>query len=183
MVGEVEEIKFGLMKYIIFTILFFACIKISCQEVIKTDDIIFDDGNAYNKITNKIFTGIAQVKNKKDHIKFEEFYTNGRLTKTLLYFNISDKQIVCDETIINPETGKKSKHIGYSSNGKKYWITNFDENQNKKDFTVYENEILNLHQEYNNKKKHGKWFSINKKGQKCEMEYDNGKIIKECLCK
>jgi hypothetical protein len=36
-----------------------------------------------------------------------------------LYYNTKSEQIVSNDTIFNPQTNKKSKHLRYSSDGKK----------------------------------------------------------------
>jgi|GEM_PF-6048873 len=162
---------------IIFTLLSFNCFA---QEKIELRNIYFENRIAFNELTNQVFTGIAQNKNKKGYIKSEEVYENGILLKKLLYYNIHFKQIVSDETIFNPKTNKKITHLRYSSDGKIYWETIFDENQRKSEFNTYENGINTLHEEYLNGKKHGKWFKICDDGTECKKEYSNGKKIKDC---
>ena len=168
------------MKYkiLIISILFFG--KLYSQEKINLNDLSIENGIAYNKLKNQIFTGIAQNTNKNGHVKFEEIYENGKLTKTLLYYNINSEQIVSDETLFNPETNKKEKHTRYSSDGKKYWETKFDINEKKSEFNSYDNGNLILHEEYKDGKKNGKWFWYCNDGTKCETEYYNGKKIKDC---
>lgn len=97
-----------------------------------------------------------------------------------MYYNIYTEQKVCDETHFNPHTNKKEKLLRFSSDGKKYWETIFDENEKKSEFNVYEDGNLVLHEEFKNGKKHGKWFCINDDGSRCETEYLNGKKIKDC---
>lgn len=166
------------VKILLIVILFFG--KLYSQETIEFNNVFFENGIAYNKLNNEIFSGIVQNKNKSGHIKFEEIYVNGKLTKTLLYYNFKSEQIVCDETLFNSETNKKEKHTRFSSDGKKYWETKFNENEKKSEFNSYENGNLILHVEYKNGKKDGKWFCYNDDGTKCEMEYSNGKKIKDC---
>ncbi|WP_415325951.1 hypothetical protein [Chryseobacterium sp. MMS23-Vi53] len=166
------------MKFKIVFILFLAFIKTFCQEKVTIDDLYFEDGIAYNKSDNKKFTGILQDKKKRNHIKWEEIYDNGSRTKILVYFNIYNRQVVCDEFIFNVKTSQKTKHIGYSSDGSRYWETEFDENQKKKNFSFYKSNVLYTYQEFKNNKKHGKWFCIDKQGNKYEIEYNNGKKIK-----
>ncbi|MFC3160958.1 hypothetical protein SAMN05443633_10141 [Chryseobacterium arachidis] len=165
------------MKFKIVFILLLAFIKGYSQEKVTIDDLYFENYIAYHKLDNKKFTGTLQDKKKKNHIKWEEIYENGNRTKMLRYFNIYDRQVICDEFIFDPETKQKIKQIGYSSNGLQYWETEFDENQKKKSFSFYKNNILYTYEEFRNNKKHGKWFCINKNGIKCETEYDNGKKI------
>ena len=168
------------MKYKILLIIILISSKLFAQEKIELNNVYFDNGIAYNKINNQIFTGVAQNKKKNGHIKFEEFYENGKLTKTLLYYNIYSEQIVSDETIFNSKTNKKERHLRFSSDKKKYWETKFDENEQKSEFNSYLNGIQVLHEKYKNGKKDGKWFCIYKDGTKCEMEYSKGKKIKDC---
>ena len=166
------------IKFLLLIILLFG--KLYSQEKIKLIDIFFENGVAYNKLNNQIFTGIAQNKNKNEHITFEEIYENGKLTKTLLYYNINSAQIVSTETIFNPETNKKIKLLKYSSDGKNKWIIDFDDNDKQSEFNFYKNGKLIEHKEFFQGKKNGKWFCFEKDGSKCEIEYDNGKKIKDC---
>ncbi|MBD8019166.1 hypothetical protein H9628_11875 [Weeksellaceae bacterium Sa1CVA4] len=167
------------MKFTILTILFLFFGKSYSQEKIEFEDVFFVNGIAYNKLNNQIFTGIAQNKNKNGHIKFEEIYDNGKLTKTLLYYNNNSKQIISTETIFNQEN-KRVKVLNFSSDGKKIRETTFDENEKKSEYNSYENGNLILHEEFKNGKKNGKWFCYNDDGTKCEMEYSSGKKIKDC---
>ena len=64
---------------------------------------------------------------------------------------------------------------------KKYWVTKFDRNEKKVEFSAYENEIMISQEKYLNGKKNGIWFCLNEDGSKCEMEYKLGKKIKDCL--
>lgn len=166
------------MKLKIIFILFLVSIKIYSQEKVGINNLYFEGKVAYTNSDNKRFTGILENKKKNGHIKSEEVYENGKITKMLIYFNFNDKQIVCDEFIYDIKTSQKIKHTGFSSNGLQYWETEFDENQNKKKFSFYKNNVLYTYQEFKNNKKHGKWFCINKYGIKCESEYNNGKKIK-----
>ena len=85
------------MKYSFLLILFFLSNKCFSQEKISKNNVYFENGIAYNSLNDKMFTGIAQDKNKQEHIRFEGVYENGMLKKTLLYYNINSKQIVSDE--------------------------------------------------------------------------------------
>jgi len=162
-------------KILIIIILFFG--KLHSQEKIELKNITLENGIAFNKLNNQIFTGVAQSKNKNGHIKFEEIYNNGILTKTLLYFNITSEQIVSDETLFNPETNQKEAHRKFSSDGRKYWETKFDDNEKKTEFNSYENGKLILHEEYKNGKKDGKRLCFSNNGEKCEIVYKNGKEL------
>ena len=168
------------MKYSFLLILFLLSSKCFSQEKISKNNVYFENGITYNSLNDKMFTGIAQDKNKQEHIRFEGVYENGMLIKTLLYYNINSKQIVSDETFFNPENKLKIQHIRYSSDGKKYWVTKFDRNEKKVEFSAYENEIMISQEKYLNGKKNGMWFCLNEDGSKCEMEYKLGKKIKDC---
>jgi hypothetical protein len=165
------------MKLKIVLILFLISIKAYSQDKATIDDLYFENHIAYKKSDGKKFTGNLQYKKRKDHIRSEEIYADGNLKKMLIYFNIYDRQVICDEFIYDTKTLQKIKHTGYSSDGLRYWETEFDENQNKKKFSFYKNNVLTIYEEFKNKKKHGKWLCINKDGVKCETEYDNGKKI------
>ncbi|VXB67158.1 MULTISPECIES: hypothetical protein [Chryseobacterium] len=157
--------------------------KNKCKNIqfkkLKNLEIYFQNGIAYDKSTNKFYSGIAQTYNKNG-VKFEEFYQNGKLNKTLLYYNINSEQIVSDETLYIPEKNKKIKHIRFSSDGNKYWETIFDENERKSEFNFFEKEILKIHEEYINGKKNGIWFCLSDDGTICETEYKIGRKIKDC---
>src|SRR5690606_34358979 len=108
------------------------------------------NGIAFNSVNKQRFSGIAQDKNKQEHIKFEDVYENGILIKTLVYYNINSKQIVSDEIIFNPENKLKIQHLRYSSDGKKYWVTKFDGNEKKVEVSAYENGIMTSQEKYLN---------------------------------
>ena len=168
------------MKFRILLIMTLFCCKSFSQEKIELNNLFFENGIAYNKINNQIFTGIAQNKNKKGHVKFEEIYESGKLIKHILYYNIYPEQIISDETIYNPKTNKKERHLRFSPEGNKYWETKYDQNEKKSEFNYFFNGNHILHEKYNNGKKDGKWFCLNDDGTICEMEYSNGKKIKDC---
>ena len=168
------------MKLRLLLIIILLSCKVLSQEKISKNNIYFEDGIAFNSLNNQRFSGIAQYKNKQEHIKFEDVYENGFLLKTLTYYNISSKQIVSDEIIFNPENKRKVSHLRYSSDGKKYWETKFDGNEKKIEFSAYQYGTKILEEKYLNGKKNGIWFCLNDDGTKCEMEYELGKKIKDC---
>lgn len=163
------------IRILIIIILFFG--KLYSQEKIELKNIFLEKGIAYNKLNNTIFTGIAQNKNKNGHIKFEKIYNNGKLIKTLLYYEINSEQMISDEKLYNPETSQKEKHTRFSSDGRKYWETKFDDHEKKYEFNFFENGNLILHEEYKNGKKDGKRLCFSKNGGKCEIVYKNGKEL------
>ena len=165
-------------KILVILILIFG--KTFSQEKTAWNNVYWENEIAYTKQNNQLFTGIVQNKNKNGHIKYEEVYSNGKLNKSLVYYNIYPEQIVSTETIFNPETNKKIKLLNYSSNGKNKWETNFDDNEKKSEFNFYEDGKLVEHKEFFQGKKNGKWFCFEKDGSKCEIEYKNGKKIKDC---
>lgn len=146
----------------------------------KRRDIYFVNGVSYDKSTSQVYTGIAQEFNGKGKLKFEEYYYDGLLMKSLLYYNFSSKQIVSDEINFNSKN-LKTKQLRFSSDGNKYWETLFDENEKKSEFNVYENQKLIVHEEYLDGKKNGKWFCLNEDGTICEKEFKFGMKIKDCI--
>lgn len=166
------------MNYKILLILIF--VKTYSQEKTDWNNLYWENKIAFKKQDNTIFTGIVQNKSKNGHVKYEEIYNNGKLIKSLLYYNINFAQLVSTETIFNPETNKKIKLLNFSSDGKNKWETNFDENEEKSEFNFYKNGKIIEHKEFFQGKKNGKWFCFEKDGSKCEIEYENGKKIKDC---
>lgn len=143
-------------------------------------EIYFKNGKAYDKLTNKLYTGIAQNFKNSGNLQSEEYFQDGALVKFLLYYNIKSSQIVCEETQYNISSGKKIKNLRFSSDGKNRWETKFDSNERKSEYNFYVNENINIHQEFLNGKKNGTWYCYNDNSFKCETEYKNGKKIRDC---
>lgn len=153
------------------------CKNIQFKKNASTE-IYFENGKAYDKLTDKFYTGIAQNFKNRGHLQSEEYFQNGTLVKFLLYYNIKSSQIICEETQYDINSGKKLKKLRFSSDGKNRWETKFNANEKKSEYNLYINEKINIHQEFLNGKKNGTWYCYNDDGSKCETEYKNGKKIK-----
>ncbi|MBD8084431.1 hypothetical protein [Chryseobacterium caseinilyticum] len=167
------------MKFQILFILLFIFNNGNAQNIVSDDAVYFKEGIAYQKSNSSKFSGTLQLKKKNGHVKSETTYDNGKQNEFVVYYNLDEKQMVCDRFFYESQTGKKKKHLRYSLDGLNYSETEFDENEDKKSYRFYKNNKLTIYKEFQNNKKHGTWFCINEDGSKSEIEYFAGKKVEK----
>lgn len=124
------------------------------------------------------FSGIAESKNNKGHLIFDEEYDNGFKTKYTLYYNGGNKAIA-RQIYYFEKSFSKQKEIKYSGDKSKTWYTHFGADGKKTFKETYIGTDLIYSCEYKNSKKHGKEFCIKKDGSNSVRYYQNGKKIKD----
>ena len=151
--------------------------KIYSQEILSKNEIFTKDNLVYKIENSELFTGKIQSFKHKNHLTFEIEFKNGVLIKSTEYFNGEKKKIA--EEIFYRKYGDKEKKIKYEYSIDFKWIEYYDENNQKVLEEEYKDGILVYSCPYLKNKKNGIVFSIDKKGQKNECKFENGKLIKE----
>lgn len=166
------------MKKIVLSSLLFLISAISfCQTRIKRNELYFKDKVAYTEADNMPFSGIAESKNNKGHLIFDEEYDNGFKNKYTLYYNGGNKAIA-KEIYYFEKSFNKQKEVKYSGDKSKTWYTHYDAEGKKTLKETYLGNKVIYSCEYKRSKKHGKEFCTNKDGSDCVRYYWNGKKIK-----
>ena len=151
--------------------------KIYSQEILSKNEIFTKDNLVYKIENSELFTGKIQTFKNKNHLTFEIEFKNGVLIKSTEYFNGEKRKIA--EEIFYRKYGDKEKKIKYEYSIDFKWIEYYDENNQKVLEEEYKDGILVYSCPYLKNKKNGIVFSIDKKGQKNECKFENGKLIKE----
>src|SRR5690606_32374424 len=114
------------MKEIIFIFLLIAQ-SFYAQERVSSDKVYFLDGITYSKSDDKVFNGVVQwTKKKGKYMTDEMIVEQGRIIKSINYFNISYRQIIAEEIIYNKDIFLKEKQIKYNLEGDLIWVTYYD---------------------------------------------------------
>ncbi len=163
-------------KHILLIIILFT-FKLYSQEILSKENVYAENNLTYKVENNQLFTGKIQNFKHKNHLLSEFEFIDGILIKGSVYFNGKEK-IVAEERYFFKSNRKIEKKIKYSLDHKIIWIEYFDEYGNKKLEEDFKDGILIYSCPYSNNKKHGKEFSINKKGEINECFFENGKLIK-----
>ena len=166
------------MKIFAFYFLLIFTICSYGQKRVKSYQLYTENGLTHKKEDGALFTGICEYKKeKKNHLVFETFYTNGWKSKYIEYYN-TDKVIACEEIVYHENSNEKKKASKFSSDGKQKSFTYFDLKGKKELEESYEDDKLIYRCEYLNGRKHGKEFCITKKCDNHTELYENGKKIK-----
>ncbi len=165
------------MKKCLWLIIILFTFKLYSQEILTKEHVYTENNLAYKVKNNQLFTGKIQNFKHKNHLLSEFEFTEGILVKGKVYFNGKEK-IVAEERYFFISNRKVERKIKYSLDHKIIWTEYFDEYGNKKLEEDFKDGIMIYSCPYSNNKKHGKVFSINKKGERNECVYENGKLIK-----
>jgi hypothetical protein len=122
-----------------------------------------------------LFTGDAVKTRKNGHVVYKDIFDEGRIIKTIIYFNKTTLPAI--EYVYFENSGKTKTEIKYSLKEPKIEFTYFNELGEKTLSEIYKNDSLIYQCEFLKNKKHGKEFCINKSGQEIIKEYKNGKLL------
>jgi len=162
------------MKILVLVLLL--SLKTYSQQILKPDEIIAHNDTVYRKVDSLIFTGKVQSLKRNGNPRFEAQFLNGILLKTSQYYNTS-KSIISEEKFYNHKRFVM-KRIKYSENHDILWTTTFNDKGDKILEEDFKDGITIYRCPYENKKKHGNVFSIDKEGKIHECEFFKGKLIK-----
>ncbi len=146
------------------------------QKNVPFNELYLDNNLIYEKSSEKLFTGSSAKIRKNGHIVFEDFIEEGRIQKTIYYYNKTTLPAI--EFVYFKNSDKTKTEIKYDLKDPKTEFTHFNELGEKTLSEIYKNEILIYRCEFLKNKKHGKEFCINKEGTEITEEYKNGKRIK-----
>jgi len=167
------------MKNILLIIFICLLNQLSSQEIVGMKDLYVENDLTYKVSDEKLYSGQAQHVRKNGHLVYEEYFDNGKLTKSITYYNGTEKPTPATETEYDSETQTKRKETNYGLNKPTTEFKHFDINGNKTLIEQYENEKLIYRCEYQKNKKHGIEFCLNDDGTEMRIEYRNGKKVKK----
>ena len=166
------------IKYILLLVLISTSFEVISQDTLDMKEVYIDNDLVY-KMSGERFTGLAQQKRKNGHLTYEEYYKDGVILSSNLYFNTKEKK-VSDETIYNRyKLWVIQKEISYTLSGDIFEIKSYDENGKKILLEQFDNSKVTYSCEYNGRKKHGKEFCYDDDGNELIFEYNNGKKVKK----
>ena len=131
----------------------------------------------YKIANNQLFSGQAQSVRKNGHLVYEEYFENGYLTKSIVYYNGTEKPIPARVNEFYEKSSKKKKETNIGLSKPTTEKIYFDQNGKKKLIEQYTNDKLTYSCEYLDNKKNGTEFCLNDDGTELNIEYQNGKKI------
>jgi antitoxin component YwqK of YwqJK toxin-antitoxin module len=142
-------------------------------------DIYVENGLIYKNADGKLFSGQAQNVRKNGHLIYEEYFAEGKLTKSIIYYNRTEVPTPArvTEYYEGKQTIRLVTNYGLSKPTTKF--THYDENGKKTLIEIYENEKLTYRCEYQENKKHGIEYCLNDDGTESRIEYRNGRKLKK----
>lgn len=161
------------MNKSLWLIILLFTVKIYSQQTFTKNDIYFKDELYYNGLTREPLNGTVQYFNFISDFDME--FENGHYKKATVYYNGKERIVATVYYYLNDKQVEKRVH--YSKDHKKIWINCFDELGNKKLKEITENGTIIYSCPYYKNKKHGKVFYINKKGERKERVFENGKAV------
>jgi len=167
------------MKNILLVIFICFLNQLSAQEIVGMKDLYVESDLTYKIVDNKLFSGQAQHLRKNGHLVYEEYFYNGKLTKSITYYNGTEIPTPARETEYYSESQTKRKETNYGLNKPTTEYKHFDENGQKTLIEQYENDKLVYRSEYQKDKKHGVEYCLNDNGTESRVEYRNGKKVKK----
>ncbi len=167
------------MKNILLIIFICLLNHLSAQEIVGMKDLYIENDLTYKVSDEKLFSGQAQHVRKNGHLVYEEYFDNGKLTKSITYYNRTKKPMPAREIEYYSETQKKRKETNYGLNKTSTEFKYFDKNGEKTLIEEYEINQLIYRCEYQKNKKHGIEYCLNDDGTELRIEYRNGKKIKK----
>ena len=166
------------MKKILLMVIFSAFNQLIAQEIVGFRDLYEKNELTYKIADGQVFSGQAQNFRKNGHLVYEEYFEDGYLTKSILYYNGTEKATPARVTEFYENSSTKKKEINFGLSEPTTEIKYFDRNGKKTLIERYENEKLTYRCEYLNNKKNGTEFCLKKDGTELEIKYKNGKKIK-----
>jgi antitoxin component YwqK of YwqJK toxin-antitoxin module len=168
------------MTYSLFFILIPVCFlnQLFAQEIVGMKDLYADRNLVYKSSNDELFSGQAQSIRNNGHLVYEEYFTNGELIKSIMYYNSTDKPIPSSITEFYVGTKNKRKVTNFGLKKPTTESIHFDIHGKKILVERRENEKLTYRCEFLKNKKHGMEYCLNKDGAELKIEFRNGKKIK-----
>ena len=138
-------------------------------------DLYVENDLTYKVSDHQLFSGQAQYVRKNGHLVSEEYFVDGKLIKSVNYYNGTDKPIPASVTEFYEGTQNKRKVTYYGLTKPTTEFKYYDEKGKKKLIEQYENDKLTYRCEYQENKKHGTEYCLNDDGTELRIEYRNGK--------
>lgn len=151
---------------------------LSAQEIVGMKDIYLDKGRIYKVSDNTLFSGQAQKVRKNGHLVYEDYFENGYIIKTVVYYNGTEEPVTAQLVEYYEKSFDVKKETNYGFHKPFTEIKHFDTNGKKSLVEEYESEKLIYRCEYVNNRKHGIEFCLDKNGEELRIEYRNGKKVK-----
>lgn len=165
------------MKKILLIFTFFAFNQLFAQEIVGLKDLYVENEMTYKIADDQLFSGQAQSVRKNGHLVYEEYFENGYLTKSIVYYNGTEKPIPARVTEFYEKTSKKKKETNFGLSKPTTEMKYFDQNGKKELIELYINDKLIYRCEYLNNKKNGTEFCLKDDGTELKIEYKNGEKI------
>ena len=142
------------------------------------DDVYLEGELLYKLSDRTLYTGKYERKRWNGHLVYEEHFKNGIIVSAVEYFNGKQKR-VADSIVYNPEKPFiRLEEYRYNSNSQLIRKRIYSDDGKLKLKEEYNDGMLVYSCEYNSRKKHGKEFCYSKDGKPLEVEYVNGKKIR-----
>jgi len=169
------------MKNILLIVFICFLNQLSAQEIVEIKDLYIDaaDDLTYKIADGKLFTGQAQYIRKNGHLVSEEYFENGIMTKSIIFYNGTEKSTPANETEYYLDTQTKRKETNYDLKKQITEFIHFEINGQKILVEQFENDKLIYRCEYQKNKKHGIEYCLNDDGTEIRIEYQNGRKVKE----
>ncbi|WP_025665515.1 hypothetical protein [Aquimarina megaterium] len=167
------------MKNILSIILFCFFNQLFAQEIVGIKNLYIENDLTYKISGDKLFSGQAQRIRKNGHLVYEEYFVDGKMTKSVTYYNGADKPKPASVTEFYEETETKRKVTNYGLTKPTTEYKHYDKNGKKTLIEKYENEKLTYRCEYLENKKNGTEYCLKEDGTEFRIEYRSGKKIKK----
>ncbi|MCT8341215.1 hypothetical protein MG296_14205 [Flavobacteriaceae bacterium TK19130] len=167
------------MRKILLIILILTFGNTFSQKTVDLRDIYTEEGLTYSSNDNKLFSGKAQHIRKNGHLVYEEYFEDGKLTKTITYYNGTDEPTPSTITEYYIGTDNKKTTTNYGLKKPTVEFVHYDQNGNRTLIERFEDENLIYRCEFQNNRKHGIEFCLDNNGEELRIEYENGKKVKK----
>ncbi|KSA12043.1 hypothetical protein I600_3285 [Maribacter dokdonensis DSW-8] len=163
-----------------YVFLFFLIFQnVYSQDTLDMKEVYIENDLVYKYSGNVRFTGVVQLKRKKDEVYFEEVYNDGIILYDYQYIKGSNRRLIYQTNYNRYKPWSKEKEYYYPKSGKWTQITSYDQNGKKILVEQFEKEELIYSCQYSGKKKDGQEVCYDKHGNKLINQYVNGKILKK----
>lgn len=163
---------------IFYFLLAIASVECYAQNIAQQNQVYKKKGKVYLTQTNQPFTGYVEARLSSGKMLFKKGYVQGKkISYTLYYDYAKGNELIRFEKFYNANK-KIVKSVYYTKDQKTKYVTEFEENGDKKLKEEYHDGAIYYHCEYLNNKKHGKVYGYDQNGNPVECHYENGKFIK-----
>ncbi|WP_324026196.1 hypothetical protein QSV08_02245 [Maribacter sp. BPC-D8] len=164
---------------IFYAFLFFLIFQdVHSQDTLDMKEVYIENDLVYKYSDNFRFTGVVQLKRKKNEVYFEEVYNDGIILFDYQYFKGSDRKLIYRTDYNRYKPWSKEKAFYYPKSGKWIQITSYDEHGKKILIEKFEKEKLIYSCQYSGKKKNGQEICYDENGNQLIFQYVNGKILR-----